>query len=210
MFLSIIHGAYRHSLSRRFSVLRSSSGAILSVDALRLKFAEQRARGDQVQVTEEEEDMLFETLGLRNRGAAPSKSQENVSDTAGSGRRYSNNLFGSGKLRDHTYIRNARGSSRAQSAASSDVQYEDSVRSAPLNVPSPYGEQPTFAKSAFKRASLALEHAIHEMEEEDAPEDEVVLPRSAPIVRSSIEQRLSPEPVRLSLMPVHHCTDIFF
>ena len=44
----------------------------------------------------------------------------------------------------------------------------------------------TLGPSALKRASLALEEAIKEMEEE--AEDEIVMPRSTPIPRTSVEQ----------------------
>ncbi|KAF9050666.1 hypothetical protein BDZ89DRAFT_587564 [Hymenopellis radicata] len=221
-------------LSRRFSVLRSSSGEPVSVDALRLKFAQQRARGAENQVSEEEEDMLFESLGFRARAATPSKSQENVSDggagastssihsytpsspASRSTKRYSNNLFGSGKFRDYTYVRNAssKASSRVHSSTSTDTSPHTlsfdtnntdpfAIHSAPLTVPAPFGDpQPSvgipkaLGKAAYKRASLALEQAINEIEEEDeeGPEDEVVLPRSAPIMRD--HHRLSPDPIR--------------
>ncbi|KAK0459548.1 uncharacterized protein EV420DRAFT_272427 [Desarmillaria tabescens] len=244
-------------LSRRFSVLRSSSGAPLSADALRSKLAEQRARGLENQVTEEEEDMILESLGLgRSRPSTPARSQEQASDggarqsshssttigssyspssssRAGSMKRYSNNLFGSGKLRDYTYMRTAhnKSHSRAQTSMSSaETSYKSipssegmqsstppdtgsdqpQIRSAPLLAPTPYNEQIpespdmalswTLGASAYKRASMALQQAISEMEEEE-PEDEIVLPRSAPIVRSSVDHRRSPEVMRTSDPP---------
>ncbi|KAK0210577.1 hypothetical protein DFS33DRAFT_1483647 [Desarmillaria ectypa] len=244
-------------LSRRFSLLRSSSGAPLSADALRSKLAEQRARGLENQVTEEEEDMILESLGLgRSRPSTPAKSQEQASDGSarqsshssttigssyspssssrtGSIKRYSNNLFGSGKLRDYTYIRTAhnKSHSRAQTSMSSaEMSYKSipfsegvqsstppdissdqpQIHSAPLLAPTPYNEQipesPDMAlswslgASAYKRASMALQQAISEMEEEE-PEDEIVLPRLAPIVRSSVDHRRSPEVTRTSDPP---------
>ncbi|KAG1886426.1 uncharacterized protein F5891DRAFT_1200741 [Suillus fuscotomentosus] len=60
-------------LTRRFTLLRSSSGDPLTLDDLRFKFAEQRARGVPSQISEEEEDMILETLGrMRTKNAAPS------------------------------------------------------------------------------------------------------------------------------------------
>lgn len=50
-------------LTRRFSVLRNSSGVPIGLDDLKSKFAEQRARGSENRVTEEEEDMILEALG---------------------------------------------------------------------------------------------------------------------------------------------------
>ncbi|OCH90289.1 hypothetical protein OBBRIDRAFT_607128 [Obba rivulosa] len=135
-------------LTRRFSVLRSSSGTPIALDDLKLKFAEQRARGSENQVSEEEEDMILEALGrLHAQNARPransrasdeqsalgpglspstpqfsihssessatatlhsSPSMTSLSSAKGSHRRMSNNLFGSGKLRDQTYMRAAQ------------------------------------------------------------------------------------------------------
>lgn len=158
-----------YSLTRRFSVLRSSSGSPIGLDDLRNKFAEQRARGSENQVTEEEADMILEALGrlhvrtsrvrgnnigeegehdggIRANGAdegqelssrissAPSvatqksgqssttptspvlRSRTSNTSMSVKDRRMSNNLFGSGKLRDHTYFaqqsrRSGRGTS---------------------------------------------------------------------------------------------------
>jgi len=71
------------SLARRFSLLRTPAGEPASLDDLRSKLAQQRFRGTDVAITEEEEDMLLETLGkLKGRlsgshGAA--KSDESFS-----------------------------------------------------------------------------------------------------------------------------------
>ncbi|KAI0747644.1 hypothetical protein C8Q80DRAFT_1219125 [Daedaleopsis nitida] len=67
-----------YSLTRRFSVLRNSSGEPIGLDELKSKLAEQRARGFETQVTEEEEDMILEALGRfhtrsRSRGKQQAK-----------------------------------------------------------------------------------------------------------------------------------------
>ncbi|KAF8911121.1 hypothetical protein CPB84DRAFT_1763367 [Gymnopilus junonius] len=250
-------------LSRRFSLLRSSTGDPLSIEHLRTRLADQRARGDQNHITEEEEDMLLETLGrLRSRtGPSPSASQEQVvGDEEGSGnsirttatssttsttsspsvrstKRYSNNLFGSGRLRaEHNYLRSvasSKGSSSSTrtvsltpteasvattrdfssaslrpvtpessnppSSAPSSPNEKDIVQSAPTIPPAPFGDntsqavsvaeyrlQKTLAPAVLKRASLALEQAIKEIEDE--VEDEILLPRSVPVPRSSLDQ----------------------
>ncbi|EJD05954.1 uncharacterized protein FOMMEDRAFT_132375 [Fomitiporia mediterranea MF3/22] len=49
-------------LTRRFTLLRSSSGAPYSLEDLRNRFAEQRAKGAENQISEEEEDMLLDML----------------------------------------------------------------------------------------------------------------------------------------------------
>jgi serine/arginine repetitive matrix protein 2 len=54
---------YPFSLSRRFTLLRNSNGEPLSLNDMRSKFAEQRARGAENQISEEEEDMIVQALG---------------------------------------------------------------------------------------------------------------------------------------------------
>ncbi|KAF5365720.1 hypothetical protein D9758_003275 [Tetrapyrgos nigripes] len=226
-------------LSRRFSLLRSSSGEPVSVDFLKSRLAEQRARGAENHVSEEEEDMILETLGFRSRNTFSDQSSTSVRSSSAtanssvtsspggrSAKRYSNNLFGSGRLRDYSYIRsvasNRPSSSRSASIApsdsslsqrhanglrpvtpdgtaassSSDASPEKIIHSAPIIPPAPYGEQSVIStdqrvskslgSSVFRRASRALEQAIREIEED--VEDEIVMPRSAPIARSSIDQ----------------------
>ncbi|KAF5391275.1 hypothetical protein D9757_001961 [Collybiopsis confluens] len=217
-------------LTRRFSLLRNSSGEPFPVDLLRSRLAEQRARGVGNLISEDEEDMILDSLGLRSKLSAHSdtsessmrqsvRSSSSLSHSPSTGRsakRYSNNLFGSGRLRDYTYTRsvtsqskhNSRVTSATPSSASSAsalvISHEiksvapesdaTAIRSAPLILSIPYGEQlPTenslpksLSPAAFKRASLALEEVIRELEE-DAEDDEVVMPRLAPITRSNGE-----------------------
>ncbi|TFK88789.1 hypothetical protein K466DRAFT_520221 [Polyporus arcularius HHB13444] len=64
-------------LTRRFSVLRNSSGEPIGLDELKNKLAEQRARGSQHLVTEEEEDMILEALGrFHTRSRSRGKQQQ--------------------------------------------------------------------------------------------------------------------------------------
>ncbi|KAH8108167.1 hypothetical protein BXZ70DRAFT_1015801, partial [Cristinia sonorae] len=165
-------------LTRRFSVLRNSSGEPIGLDDLKHKFAEQRARGAEHQVSEEEEDMILEALGriharTRSRGGSgngesmytvsdsqdagsrtsgvPSIGQSILSTSTGPGqavresvsnaslssssnkgssqysRRMSNNLFGSGKFRDYTYMRHQRRG--PDSTRTSTVTHSDSIGS---------------------------------------------------------------------------------
>ena len=74
-----------YSLTRRFSVLRNSSGEPIRLDELKNKFAEQRARGSQNQVTEEEEDMILEALGRFHGRSRSRGKQSGVSDGEGRG-----------------------------------------------------------------------------------------------------------------------------
>ena len=286
------------SLTRRFTLLRTPSGQPLSIEQLRNRFADQRARGAENQISEEEEDMILETLGrirgsqsgnrrseangnARNGGGRPGREDTGDEDDSSTSRegatadsdhqgsyerssvrssntvassfaptslhsspssrstkRYSNNLFSSGRMRDYNYNRTQRsgGSQRsvlsitptesslsikgmstysdrpvtperdesmASSAQSSPLT--DKTRSALLNPPNPYMEHSLSAAehrsskrldpAALKRASLALEEALKEIEEEmgEEAEDEIVMPRSAPVSRSRYSQQ-SPVP----------------
>ncbi|KAJ7083828.1 hypothetical protein C8R43DRAFT_1052001 [Mycena crocata] len=232
-------------LSRRFTLLGTTSRESVSVDVLRSRLADQRARGAENQISEEEEDMIIESLGLRptvrsdaedeypssaSARSAMSAGSSTTTTTSASSKRYSNNLFGSGRFRDYSYMRSVSStqsktasmrttdSSRAHTAsydslrpvtpdanASSSTSSSPetlAIRSAPLLPPAPYGGQPlsvaeyrlskTLGPSVLRRASLALEEAIKAIEEE--AEDEIVMPRSAPLPRASLEaHRHSPE-----------------
>ncbi|KAJ7752000.1 hypothetical protein B0H16DRAFT_1547045 [Mycena metata] len=225
-------------LSRRFTLLGSASRDSVAVDALRSQLADQRARGAENQISEEEEDMIIETLGLRPTVKSDAEDEYNSSVSARSAtsgasssnnsvssKRYSNNLFGSGRFRDYSYMRSVAktASIRTDSSRTHTASYDSmrpvtpdanptsstssipealSVRSAPLIPPAPYGGQPfsvaeyrlskTLGPSVLRRASLALEEAIKAIEEE--AEDEIVMPRSTPVPRGSLDtQRQSPE-----------------
>ncbi|KAK7014989.1 hypothetical protein R3P38DRAFT_2998808 [Favolaschia claudopus] len=225
-------------LSRRFTLLGASPSDTVAVDALRSRLAEQRARGAANQISEEEEDMIIETLGLRQTvkpdaedeypSSVSSRSAVSAGSSSSTGtfsKRYSNNLFGSNRFRDYTYLRSvAQAKSRASdSSRTQTTSYAESarsttpdssalpssssgvepltVRSAPLIPPAPYGGQPlsvaeyrlskTLGPSALRRASMALEDAIKAIEEE--AEDEILLPRSAPIPRGSFDSQRSKE-----------------
>ena len=204
--------SYLLSLSRRFTILRSSTADFHLIDALKSRLAYQRETGAENHITEEDEDMILDSLGLRAKvWSSAERSEESISTSASSSpsgrKRYSNNLFGSGKFRDYTYIRSvAQSRSSRQSAASkpddiADTSIQDNgVRSAPLIPSAPYGEQTlsaaeyrlskTLGPAVFKRASMALEEAIREMEEE--AEDQIVMPRSAPMSRTSFDQEVCP------------------
>ncbi|KAF8557337.1 hypothetical protein OG21DRAFT_1457871 [Imleria badia] len=130
-------------LARRFTLLRTFSGDPVSLVDLKLKFAEQRARGVNP-ISEAEEDMILQTLGRIRSKHTASTSRLDRSDTNTNGtneagidsdstpersshlssnttsttypassitssprstKRYSNNLFSSGRLRDYGYLR---------------------------------------------------------------------------------------------------------
>lgn len=134
------------SLSRRFTLLRAASGDTVTLDHIKSKLAEQRARGAENYLSEEETDMFLQTLGrMRSKPSASSTSSDSthspargslrstdtttssVTSTPASSKRYSNNMFGSGKFRDHTYLRSVakeratKGSAGKRSAANSST-----------------------------------------------------------------------------------------
>ncbi|KNZ75470.1 hypothetical protein J132_02803, partial [Termitomyces sp. J132] len=239
-------------LSRRFSLLRSSSGEPVGLDVLRDRLADQRKRGAATHISEEEEDLIFDTLhSFRSGSPAPAEEnvntnsvressstmQSSLSSTSStrSTRRYSNNLFGSSLFNDYNYVRSvtknrtsstptksscrrdttstdsirpstpeSTGRTSGSSVHSQQNSIESEVRSAPLMAP--YGEQQqhlvsvaeyriskALGPSVLKRASMALEAAIKEFEEE--AEDEILMPRrSTPIPRPSAESSHPTEP----------------
>ena len=112
------------SLSRRFTLLRAESGDPVSLDDLKNRLAEQRARGAENHLSEEEAEMFLQTLSrLRSKASTSSTSGDSshgparesirssettsssITSSPGSAKRYSNNMFGSGKFRDYTYMR---------------------------------------------------------------------------------------------------------
>lgn len=200
--------------------------------------------------------MLLETLGrLRSRATpSPGASQEQISQdedgirnsvrstgtatssvTSSPGRstkRYSNNLFGSGRLRDYTYLKSvtsSKGSGASMrtvsltptensarelsntnlrpvtpdgntpsSSVQSSPNEKGSMHSAPFVPPTPFSDsaiqaisaaesrlQKTLGPSVLKRASMAIEQAIKEIEDE--VDDEILLPRSVPVPRGSLD-----------------------
>lgn len=175
----------------------------------------------------------------------PSSSPSSLSGR--SAKRYSNNLFSSGRFRDYSYLRNAtkNGSLRTQSLTPTESSQSyigntssitDSLRPvtpdnntltsstqstpnerafehpASLVLTGSYEEQPlsvaeyritkTLGPSVLKRASLALEEAIKELEEE--AEDEIVMPRrSTPIPRPTVEQPSHQAETAVSILYFH-------
>ncbi|TDL27580.1 hypothetical protein BD410DRAFT_762665 [Rickenella mellea] len=61
-------------LSRRFSLLRKSTGEPISLHDMRSRFAEQRVKGAGNTISEEEEEMLFDALNRMRSGGSVQKS----------------------------------------------------------------------------------------------------------------------------------------
>lgn len=180
-------------LSRRFTLLRAASGDTVTLDHLKSKLAEQRARGAENYLSEEETDMFLQTLGrMRSKPSASSTSSDSThspargsvrsTDTTTSSatstsasKRYSNNMFGSGKFRDHTYLRSvakdraAKGSAGKRSAANSSTSsrtYKTSDATIPEESahtdtePSVHDSDTTALASGVETSTSELEQSI--------------------------------------------------
>jgi serine/arginine repetitive matrix protein 2 len=208
-------------LSRRFSLLRTQTGEPIPIHNLKTRLANQRARGSQNQISEEEESMILETLGQlhsEDHQRDPSSAHTNSSPTGSPSGKYSgkkNTLGGSARYHDFNSTRSV---GSQQSTASVDVSESspnfieepsqqqrartpDSTSSnsapstpgdgtvrrgvSPIEPPMSVAEwrlSKVLGPSALKRASLAVQEAIRELEEE--AEDEIVMPRIPPPQRS--------------------------
>lgn len=241
------------SLSRRFTLLRAASGDGISLDSLKARLAEQRARGARNHLSEEEADMFLQTLGrLRSKPSTGSTSGDSstygpasdslrstetitssITSTSGSSKRYSNNMFGSGKFRDYTYLRSVakeragkggagRRNANSSSLLTSGRSYKTSDAPIPEDDTSQTDPEPaahdsdttplasfpetsgfeleqgivnTFQPGHLRRASMALEEVIREIEEESGGDgdgdDKILIPRSPAPERASSLKRSS-------------------
>ena len=232
--------------------LLRSAGDPLLLDQLRSRLADQRGRGAENQITEEEpeEEMFLDTLKCIRPKNAQNTSQDTTdecetarnsikssalssvtsSPSSRSTTRYSHNLFGSGRLRDNTYLKSGRGSisrSTHTTSLSPTEASEMTVRpvtpdsnSNPSSVQSIPNEKGSsfyafiishwrtavsshispriltsqdFGSVCAQRASMALNEAIREIEDEI--EDEILLPCSVPTPRGSLDQPTAAEVV---------------
>jgi serine/arginine repetitive matrix protein 2 len=186
------------SLSRRFTLLRAPSGDPVSLGDLKTRLIEQRARGAENHLSEEEMDSFLQTLGrLRSKPSASSTSGDSIDGLAReslrstettassvtpsprSTKRYSNNMFGSGKFRDHTYLRSVakerggKGSAGRRSANSSSPTTagrsyklsdtsipEDSSQSQTDPEPSSHDSDTTPLASGVESSASELEQGI--------------------------------------------------
>ena len=189
-----MHNATVPSLSRRFTLLRAASGDPVTLDDLKGKLAEQRARGAENYLSEEETDMFLQTLGrMRPKPSASSTSSDSThspargslrstdtstssaTSTTGSAKRYSNNMFGSGKFRDHTYLRSvakeraAKGSAGKRGTANSSTSSRTyKMSDAPIpeesthtdTEPSAHDSDTTALASGVETSASELEQSI--------------------------------------------------
>ena len=165
---------------------------------------------------------------VRSSNTVPSSVSSSVtSSPSGSSKRYSNNLFSSGKLRDYKYLRGSQqhprnGSNRSTlstlSSSSSRLKSSEHVdtdhsldppgssaqsdhtqtMSLPVSLPNAVSSSEckpstAFSRDHMRRASIALEEVIREIEEEAEADkdgdDEILIPRS-PVSHSDAYDRL--------------------
>lgn len=156
----------------------------------------------------------------------------NSSPSSRSGKRYSNNLFASGRLRDYTYLKSVASSKSSASStrtvsltptetsvkklstsglvpstperttptmfaqpgpnattdtdADEDESHIDNILEAPSDID--YQLQNQLGPINLNRASMALQQVMKEIEDE--LEEEILLPRTTPIPRGSLDQAM--------------------
>ncbi|KAF8610822.1 hypothetical protein BDV93DRAFT_601779 [Ceratobasidium sp. AG-I] len=195
------------SLSRRFTLLRGQNGEPLSIDDVRSRLAQQRANGHANQVTEEEEQIMIDALirahsidptatsGSDSEGYTTATANEHPSEPASpASKRHSNNMFGSARFRDQSYIRSATRSHADPPPSHLTVagprKTALSTPSAPVNLPATPVEDFSFdaylsdsqlSPAQIRRASLALQDAIQEFDEEGEEDEQILAPRSGPL-----------------------------
>ncbi|GAB1517550.1 hypothetical protein RhiTH_000599 [Rhizoctonia solani] len=190
------------SLSRRFTLLRGQNGEPLSIDDVRTRLANQRANGHVNQVTEEEEEIMIDAL-IRAHSIDPSAASASDSDgyttaTANDGYSTANtNTNTNDSYSGYDSPQSYRGYVRpaARSMVSANPPPKRKVTLSTPSVPArdgpmfdakqgngdvvngtqfdTYLSNSSFSPAQIRRASLALQDAIQEYEEEE--EDEKIL-----------------------------------
>ncbi|CAE6503751.1 unnamed protein product [Rhizoctonia solani] len=159
------------SLSRRFTLLRGQNGEPLSIDDVRTRLAHQRANGHVNQVTEEEEEIMIDAL-IRAHSIDPTASASDsdgyTTATANDGYSTANtntNDSYSGYDSSRSYGGYTRGKATPSKQSNNDVSFDTYLSNSLSNS--------SFSPAQIRRASLALQDAIQEYEEEE--EDEKIL-----------------------------------
>lgn len=112
-------------------------GVQINIDDLKFRLADQRARGSENHITEEEEDMILGALRFRSRGSKETLSPDDrslssssnltASPSSSRSKRYSNNLSWSMRLRDHRYMKSISGRSKTSLAGSTTSSVPSTV-----------------------------------------------------------------------------------
>ncbi|CAE6515567.1 unnamed protein product [Rhizoctonia solani] len=177
------------SLSRRFTLLRGQNGEPLSIDDVRTRLAHQRATGHVNHVTEEEEEIMIDAL-IRAHSidptASPSDSDGYTTATANDGYSTANtntNDSYSGYDSSHSYGGYAR--NMTANPPKRKVTLSSASAREMLDVPKQgdsgisFGTylSGSFSPAQVRRASLALQDAIQEYEEEEEEDEKILAPR---------------------------------
>ncbi|CAE6407955.1 unnamed protein product [Rhizoctonia solani] len=188
------------SLSRRFTLLRGQNGEPLSIDDVRTRLANQRANGHVNQVTEEEQEIMIDAL-IRAHSIDPSVASASDSEgytTATANDGYSTaNTNTNDSYSGYDSPQSYRGYVRptARSMVSTNPPPKRKVTLSTASVPArdgpmfdrkqgngdtgnglsfdTYLSNSSFSPAQVRRASLALQDAIQEYDEEE--EDEKIL-----------------------------------
>ncbi|CAE6507959.1 unnamed protein product [Rhizoctonia solani] len=184
------------SLSRRFTLLRGQNGEPLSIDDVRTRLAQQRANGHVNHVTEEEEEIMIDAL-MRAHSIDPtaSASDSDGYTTATANDGYStantntNDSYASGYDSSHSYggyaSRNISNPPPKRKVTLSTASARDMFESPKQGNGSLANgvsfdtyltnslSSSAFSPAQIRRASLALQDAIQEYDEEE--EDEKIL-----------------------------------
>ena len=112
-------------------------GVQINIDDLKFRLADQRARGSENHITEEEEDMILGALRFRSRGSKETLSPDDrslssssnltASPSSSRSKRYSNNLSWSMRLRDHRYMKSISGRGKTSLAGSTTSSVPSTV-----------------------------------------------------------------------------------
>lgn len=107
-------------------------GVQINIDDLKVRLADQRARGSENHITEEEEDMILGALRFRSRGSSSPddkslSSNLTASPSSSRSKRYSNNLSWSMRLRDHRYMKSMSGRGKTSLASSTTSSVPSTV-----------------------------------------------------------------------------------
>ncbi|KAH7910643.1 hypothetical protein BJ138DRAFT_1173017 [Hygrophoropsis aurantiaca] len=209
-------------LTRRFTLLRTSSGDPVSLEDLKSRFADQRARGAPHLISEAEEDMILQTLGrIRAKNASNNTSSSEREDdpvnltnnatdrgmesdstpertsllststvypassitSSPSSKRYSNNLFASGRFREYNYLRNSHRSGSNRSVASiAPTESTHSLREKPSS---------NYSESGSLRPTTPEDSGPSSVP--SSPNEKTPVARSASLISSSDEAAPQPQ-----------------
>lgn len=155
-------------------------------------------------------DPTATTSGSDSEGYTTATANEHPSEPASpASKRHSNNMFGSARFKDQSYIRSATRSHAdpppSHLALVGPRKTTLSTPSAPVHLPGAPTEDFSFdaylsdsqlSPAQIRRASLALQDAIQEFDEEGEEDEQILAPRSGPLAGGPQSEPHQDEPVR--------------